>query len=673
MSVTGSPSPSALPALNQKALESSDSPGAQRSGSGASRNIMAADVQFLWENVETSTPLKAPPLPETDSRPPSELPLNPSKPILGANLQIGTAASPTSDLAGTESAEHPLAPDPRHQHPDPETAVNLSGFSSLTASQLNLISGQEFISNPQQEGASERTPATTTSLPGHPLHPANLTFADSPINQPHNLELSPSSDPLEWSQPAHQDEVLAPDYNVPFMLAHPASPSVQPTSASPDDFYPTNTMEIDWGSGDYLETLTFLDSDAEDYSPVTKVLSDAYELQDYTESYDTAFPSRVGIFPSSSYPFRASLSPSLSADDTTTSLKPTYASPSPSTVHSAWKPTATSSVPHASDVDWTDTFTIHPTDVLLPDMNSLEYYTTQLSRENHSAEAGAERRNASTLSISPTEITLTSSLINETAFSKGGSSGEASGFEPQEESSTVLTKEESPQMKNASLGFLDPSAVPTHVFNPSAFSWDAEESATDWPTSALTHGLPTLTPLLSDSASPFSSLTDVHWFVSESVHPGSVSSTLGLSSATVLFPVASTTSETTAATPQDSTTELIFNISLLSTEPTTAVTSPNVLSDQGVTEDGADPAATLTLIPPSSDANTVSDLPAYTTATNSSRQAATTAAAITVIATNVNIVSTTSRKPPVTTTATRQYFCSVDRPVYLVKVGKNHE
>lgn len=682
VSVTGSP-PSALPALNQKAFESSDSPGAQRSGSGASQNVTATDLQFQWENVETSTPLKAPPLPETDSRPLSDLPVNPSKPILGANLQIGTAASPTSDLAGTGSAEHPLPPDPRHQHPDPETAVNLSGFASLTASQLSLISGWEVTSNHQREGASERTPATMTSLPVHPLHPANLTFADSPINQPHNLELSPSSDPLEWNQPAHQDEVLAPDYNVPFMLAQPASPSVQPTSASPDDFYPTNTMEIDWGSGDYLETLTFLDSDAEDYSPVTKVLSDAYELQDYTESYDTAFPSRVGIFPSSSYPFSASPSPSLGADVTTTPLKPIYASPSPSTVRYAWKPTATSSVPHASDVDWTDSFTIHPTDVLLPDMNSLEYYTTQLSRENHSVEAGAERRNASTLSISPTENTPTSSLINETAFSKGGSSGEASGFEPQEESSTVLTEGESSQTKNASLAFLDPSTVPTRVFNPSAFSWDVEESTADWPTSALTPStdstrlpdllLHTVTPLLSDSASPYSSLTDVHWFVSESVHPGSVSSTLGLSSATVLFPVASTTSETTETTPQDSTTELIFNISLLSTEPMTAATSPNILSDQGVTEDGADPAATLTLIPPSSDANTVSDLPAYSTATNSSRQAETTATAITVVATNVNIVSTTSRKPPITTTAARQYFCSVDRPVYLVKIGKNHK
>lgn len=697
VSVTGSP-PSALPALNHKAFESSDSPGAQQSLSQPSHNVMAADSpQFRWENVETSRPLKLISLPGADSHPLSKLSLNPSKPVSGAVLQIGTTTTLTSDWqsAGTDSAKRPLSPNPRHQHPDPETtALNLSGFSSLTASQLSLISGQEFVSNHQQEGVSEQPLAMMTSLPGHPLHPADLTITDFPINQSYNLDLSPSSGPLDWNQPAHaintlphQDELLAPDYNVPFILPHPASPSVEPTYESPDDFYPTNTMEIDWGSGDYLETLTFLDSDAEDYSPVTKVLSDAYELEDYTESYDTAFPSRVGIFPSSSHPFRVSPTPSLSTDGTAAPLKPIYASPSPSTVRYTLKPTPASRIPHASDVDWTDTFTIHPTDVLLPDMNSLEYYTTQLSRENNSVEAGAEHRNASTVSISPTEITATSSFINDTAFSQGGSSGESSGFEPQEESSTVLTKEESPWIKNTSVAFLDPSIVPTHVFNPSSFIWDAEVSTTDWPTSPLTPGvdntrlpdllLPTITPLLSDSTLPSSSLTDVHWFVTESVHRGSISSTLGSSSATALFPVsttavASTTTETIDITPQDSTTEQIFSASLLSTEPTTAVTSPNILSDEGVTEDGTDIPATLTLIPPSSEANTVLDILETTTAANTSHQAVTTTAATAVAATHVNIVSTTSRKTPTTATASRQYLCNVDRPVYLVKIGKNH-
>lgn len=609
----------------------------------------------------------------------------PAKPGLGADVQIGSTATLTSDWqsAGTDPARHPLSPDPRHQTPYLETAFNLSGFSSLAGSQLSLIPGQALISNHQQEAVSGQTLPMMTSLPGPPLQTASQTFADSPINQSYKLDLSPSSGPLVWNQPApaittlsYQDEALAPEYNVPFILPHPPSPSVEPTNASPDDFYPTNTMEINWGSGDYLETLTFLDSDAEDYSPVTKVLSDAYELEDYTESYDTAFPSRVGIFPSFSHPFRISPTLSLSTHGTATLLKPISASASPSTVRYTLKPTATSGIPPASDIDWTDTFTIQPTDVLLPDMNSLEYYTTQLRRENNSVEAGAEHRNSSTASISPTEITPTSSFISDTAYGEGGSSGEPSGFEPQEEPST---KEESPQIKNTSVAFLDPSIVPT-LFNQSSSSWEA-----GWPTSAPTPGmdstiLPDLTtviPLLSDSALPYSSLTDVHWFVTESVHRNSTSSTLGLSSATALFPVsttavASTTSEPIETTPRDSTTKQIFNISLLTSEPPTAVTSPNILSDQGVSGDGADIPATPTLIQPSSDANTASDIPETTAATSTSHQAVTTAADTAVVATNITIMSAASRKPPTTATTPRQYFCHADRPAYLVKIGENH-
>lgn len=623
--------------MNYKAFESPESPGAQQSTSKPRHNVMDTDsIHFKWENItsETSTPLKA---------------------------------------IGTNSAKYSLSPTPtRYQQPDPETSSSLSRFASLTESRLSLNSGQEFISHHLQDGVSEEALALTTSLPGHIFHSANLAFADSPINQSYNLDMSPSNGPLEWNQPAHdinapphQDDVLTPEYNVPFILPHPTSPSFEPTDVSPDDFYPTNTMEINWGSGDYLETMTFLDSMGEDYSPVTKVLSDVYDLEDYTESYDTAFPSRVGIFPSSLHPLHISPSPSLRTYSTAI-----HASP-PSSVDYTVKPTPTSRIPHSSDVDWTDAFTIQPTDVLLPDMNSLEYYTTQLTRENKSIETGAENRNVSMVSLSPTEILPTSSFISNW--------GEASGFEPQDES-TVLMTVESPQLKNTSVAFLGPSIAPTPFFNPSSSSWDGPVSTTNWPSSALTPGidstalpdllLPTVTPLLPDDVMPYSSLTDVHWFVTESVQQSSVPSTILLTSTTAFSavpttPVANTTSITAVITVQDSTTEQIFNISLLSTEPT-VVTSSDILNDQGVTEDGTGIPATLTLIPPSNDANTVSDTPVTTTATNASHQA------ITTTATNVNIVSTTNRKTATSVTASRQYFCDVDRPVYLVKIGKNH-
>lgn len=633
---TGLP-PSALPAVDYKALESPDSPGAQQSTSNPSHNVMAADrIRFKWENVasETSKPLKA---------------------------------------IGTNSAKQSLSPNPTvYQHPDPDTPSSPSRFASLTESQLSLNSGQEFITNHQQEGVSQQTLAMMTSVPGHTIHSANLAFADSPINQSYNPDMSPSSGPLNWNQPAHdinalpyQDEVLAPEYNVPFILPHPTSPSFEPTNVSPDDFYPTNTMEIDWGSGDYLETMTFLDSIGEDYSPVTKVLSDAFDLEDYTESYDTAFPSRVGIFPSSSHPLRFPPSPSLRTYSTT--------------IHATAKPTPTSRIPYTSDVDLTDTFTIQPTDVLLPDMNSLEYYTTQLTRENYSVEIGAEHRNVSTVSISLTEIIPTSSFVNDTKFSEEGNSGEASGFELQDES-TILMTVESPQLKNTSVAFLDPSIVPTSFFNPSSSSWDGQVSTTDWPASStpdigstiLPDLLsPTVTPLLPDDTIPYSSLTDVHWFVTESVQQSSIPSTIVLPSTTAFSavpttPVANTTSGTTETTLEDFTTEHVFNVSLLSTEPTVAVTSSDILNDQGVTEDGTGSPATLTLIPPSSDANTVSDIPITATATNSSHQA------VTTTATNVDITTATNRETATAVTPSRQYFCNVDRPVYLVRIGKNH-
>lgn len=630
--------------MNYKAFESPEPPGAKQSTSKPRHNVMAVDsLHFKWENItsETSTPLTA---------------------------------------IGTNSAKYSLSPTPtRYQQPDPETSSNLSPFASLTESHLSLNSGQEFISHHLQDGVSEQTLGMMTSLPGHILHSANLAFADSPINQSYNLDMSPSNGPLEWNQPPHdinvspqQDDVLTPEYNVPFILPHPTSPSFEPTDVSPDDFYPTNTMEIDWGSGDYLETMTFLDSMGEDYSPVTKVLSDVYDLEDYTESYDTAFPSRVGIFPSSLHPLHISPSPSLRKYSTAIHA-------SPSSVDYTVKPTPTSGIPQSSDVDWTDAFTIQPTDVLLPDMNSLEYYTTQLTRENKSIETGTEHRNVSMVSLSPTEILPTSSFVSDTKFGAEGSWGEASGFEPQGES-TVLMTAESPQLKNTSVAFLDPSIVPTPFFNPSFSSWD-QVSTTNWPSSAQTSGIdsttlpdllsPTVTPRLPDDVIPYSSLTDVHWFVTESVQQSSLPSTIYLTSTTVFSavpttPVANTTSRTAVISVQDSTTEQIFNISLLSTEPTVAVTSSDILSDQGVTEDGTGIPATLTLIPPSNDANTVSDIPITTIATNASHQAMSTTT------TNVNIVSTTSRKNSTTVTASRQYFCDVDRPVYLVKIGKNH-
>ncbi|KAF0041405.1 hypothetical protein F2P81_007303 [Scophthalmus maximus] len=366
---------------------------------------------------------------------------------------------------------------------------------SPTTSRLSLTSGQKALDatltapKKQQDDVPEQMPTIMASQPGQPLEPPNLAFTDYPADESYSKildvnQLSPSRAPLQENKPAHginmlpnSDELLAPGYNVPFSAPHLTSPLSQPTEVAPEDFYPTNTMEFDWGSGDYLETMSFLNADGDDYALVTKVPSDSYEAEDYTESYDTSFPSRVGISPSSLLPLHISPSPSLVTEYSTivplTSIHPSSFS---STIHYTLEPTPTanSDTPDASDVDWPDTFTIQPTDVLLPDMNSLEYYTIQLTKENDGSDTGAEHRgNVTVVAVPTTEITPTSNFTSDTKPTEEESSSDPSGFEPHGESTTEVTTEQSPQLVNVSEPFLDPSIVPSYFLDSSSSIWGA--------------------------------------------------------------------------------------------------------------------------------------------------------------------------------------------------------
>lgn len=714
-SSTGS-SPSALPASHYTAFESPDSPGALPSISEPNHEVRTADItHFKWGHVDSENSksfIASELLGAEEPHPLSSPSLTPPEPVLEPSPQFEAPAKLSTDwkLARTNSAKQSssLSPSPTRSQLQPQSNISITSLrpSAFTRSATpQLVLKQKGTFSKQQDGASEQTLAVMTSLPDQPLELPKLTFADSPADESNGKildvnQLSPSSAPMQENKPTHTmnmlpnpDEILAPGYNVPFIAPLPSSPSSEPTEVSPEDFYPTNTMELDWGSGDYLETMSFLNSDGEDYSLVTKVPSDSYDLEDYTESYDTSFPSRVGISPSSLRPLHVSPSPSLmTAYNTILPLKSTYPSSFSSTIHYTLEPTPTanSDTPDASDIDWLDTFTIQPTDVLLPDMNSLEYYTTQLTKENNSSDTGAEHRgNVTVVSISATDITPTSSFTNDTKLTEDESSSDMSGFEPNDEPTSVVTTEESPLLVNASEPFLDPSIVPSHVFDLSSSTWGGQVSTTDWSASTLTVGLnstalteamlPSATPLLPDDVISSSSLTDVHWFVTESF-PQSTIHTTPVLTATIAFspdptePAANTTAGTTEVTPQDSTftTEQTLNVTLVSTEPTSNVTlvPPVVLGDQGVTEDGVDIPATMTLIPTSSEANTVSAVPTTTTATTTSHQATTRTTATTEASTSVNIISTTSEKTTTTAPTSRQYLCNLDRPAYLVKIGK---
>ncbi|XP_037623029.1 UPF0606 protein KIAA1549 isoform X5 [Sebastes umbrosus] len=688
--------PSALPASYYTAFESPDSRGALPSISEPNPEVRTAGItRFQWGRVasENSKSFTASDLLAEGPHPLSPPPLSPSEPVLGSSPQLEVPAKLFVDwkLARTKSAKQSssLSPTPtRSQSNISVTSLSPSAFTGSTTPQLGLHSEQKTFDT-QQDGASEQTVSIMTSFPAQPLEPPKLAFTDPMADESYSKiqdvnQLSPSSAPLEENKPARDinmlpnpDEILAPGYNVPFIAPDLTSPSSEPTEVSPEDFYPTNTMELDWGSGDYLETMSFLNADGEDYSMVTKVPSDSYDMEDYTETYDTSFPSRVGISPSSLHPLQVSPSPSF----TTAALS--------STVHYTLDPTPTanSDIPDTSDIDWPDTFTIQPTDVLLPDMNSLEYYTTQLTKENNSSDTGAEHRgNVTMVSISATDLTPTSSFTNDTKLTEDESSSDMSGFELQDESTPVVTTEESPQLVSASEPFLDPSIVPTHFFDPSSSIWGGQVSTTDWSSHTLTFGLdstvvteamlPSATPLLPDDAMSSSSLTDVHWFVTESVPSSTVHTTPVLTASTAFSPVptepaANTTAGTTELTPQDSTFTTEQTLTLVSTEPTSNVSlvPPAVLGDQGVTEDGVDIPATMTLIPTSSEANTVSAVPTTKAATTTYHQATTRTTATTEASTSVNIISTTSGRTTATAPTSRPYLCSLDRPTYLVKIG----
>lgn len=129
-------------------------------------------------------------------------------------------------------------------------------------------------------------------------------------------------------------------------------------------------LEEAWGSGDYLETLSFLVPDGEELALATPLPDHPYDADDDDDdedeggdwfSYNHAFPARPTL-PLSS---RLLLSPS----SPTASVPPHTRHTHPD-VFPTWD----------EDYDL-DLVPLEPTELLLPDMNSLEYYTNLLARE----------------------------------------------------------------------------------------------------------------------------------------------------------------------------------------------------------------------------------------------------------------------------------------------------
>ncbi|XP_066524639.1 UPF0606 protein KIAA1549 isoform X2 [Hoplias malabaricus] len=174
-------------------------------------------------------------------------------------------------------------------------------------------------------------------------------------------------------------DLLTPSQMPPFYGHSPPTPA-PPTLVEPEDLYPTQSAEVDWGSGDYLETLTFMGSEGEELSMVTNFPThrhDQYDDESFSTgiSYNTDFPLRPVPMLSSGV-----LLPSVT-EGYSTNLRTAH----PTDPH---LPHARDSKQNSNDdldFDWAELYPVEPTEMLLPDMNSVEYYSTLQAKENTNA------------------------------------------------------------------------------------------------------------------------------------------------------------------------------------------------------------------------------------------------------------------------------------------------
>ncbi|CAN9508358.1 unnamed protein product [Ophioblennius macclurei] len=174
-------------------------------------------------------------------------------------------------------------------------------------------------------------------------------------------------------------------------LPPPLPPHNQATLTPPPPWEQGPSLDEGWGSGDYLETLSFMVPDGEELALATPLPSQPYDDQDPGGdwvSYDTAFPTRPTL-PLSS---RLSLSPSSSTPNFHLHTRPTHPD-----VFPTWD----------EDYDLEEMMPLEPTELLLPDMNSLEYYTNLLARERErEQERGRGREKQDHEQVTPTKPTI---------------------------------------------------------------------------------------------------------------------------------------------------------------------------------------------------------------------------------------------------------------------------
>ncbi|KAL1257025.1 hypothetical protein QQF64_012570, partial [Cirrhinus molitorella] len=673
--------------------------------------------------------------------------LDPSKSTENYNHNVNTGSEFTYSLNSATSPE-PLATPPLLSLESGEGVGYTRRGSSRQPRQINspvptshnvplswsAISPAPQISQAAGSSVASSLPLFGQDSPDEPPVPSPQTqygtvgvnVSPSGSSRIQDLQLQPSHDPN--TQIGYQH--LEPSHVV-FVHHQMTSASVEPTMGPPEDFFPTNTMDVDYGSGDYLQTMSFMGTEGNDYSLVSNLPSDVYDFEDSnSETYDTTFPTRIvmsfsskHLYPSSTsvsnsfsskfvespsfnsnstsngsttdltkqvttsqsftttVPFATSTLTSILTSDLGYTIPPSLSTIQPTGVHSS------PIIPTTSDVlnqnqpvnesselafDWPGTVTVQPTDVLLPDMNSLEYYTIQLTKDNGSLpEPNANLTTSSVFSFIPVGTThivstrtytidpsyMLTALFDEDLQPTSNSSWteesstDISGFEPF--NTTILDPSEvGPSLTNTTVPYLEPSFTPTPSIDFSTSLGDIN-STTDWATTPFipynTSLLGTTPPPVTKEPDGMSSVNDSQWIITslptETIFPSSVLPT-----------VLVTSSISVSEYPTDST----FNIT--STPPATE------MADEGLVS-GTTPDTMVT------DSDNTTPIGSFTTTSSPVLPNETAVAPFTISVNNttvttMNDTAVTTLSTTIPTTTARKYLCNITKSdTYLIRVG----
>ncbi|KAI7791994.1 UPF0606 protein KIAA1549 isoform X2 [Triplophysa rosa] len=254
---------------------------------------------------------------------------------------------------------------------------NLNQHPARTHS-LPALSSSPLSSSSQRSERTRRPPHTSPGAKSPGRHHSASSIDPTPP-----LGTEGSGDLGDGAQGIHlllrPPDLLTPSQMPPFRDERPATPA-PPTIVAHEDLYPVHSAEVDWGSGDYLETLTFMGSEGEELSLVTTLPTHGYDPYDSDDdgavSYNTAFPSRP-VLPLSSRDLQPSATVKFAGNLRTAHSTIPRLPLDPDSIHTRF-------TDDDFDFDWAELYPIEPTEMLLPDMNSLEYYNTLQAKENAS-------------------------------------------------------------------------------------------------------------------------------------------------------------------------------------------------------------------------------------------------------------------------------------------------